>query len=151
MANFVDYLTQERTFVCALDSTSKKKALEQISILLDSSIPSMHAIAIFDALQGRERLGTTGFGDGIAIPHCRLKDLERPLAALIRFEQAVDFDAMDQQPVDLFFVLLVPQDSNAEHLAILADLAQQLEQKKLAAHLRQATDAADLYQRILQA
>lgn len=131
--------------MCAPSSLSKKKALEQISQLLDDSIPSMTATAIFDALQSRERLGTTGFGDGIAIPHCRLKDMQEPKAALIRFSQAVDFDAMDQQPVDLVFVLLVPQDSNATHLAILADLAEQLEQQQLAQRLRQGKTAEELF------
>ncbi len=131
--------------MCAPSSLSKKKALEQISQLLDSSIPSMTATAIFDALQSRERLGTTGFGDGIAIPHCRLKEVTEPKAALIRFSQAVDFDAMDQQPVDLVFVLLVPQDSNATHLAILADLAEQLEQQNLAQELRNTKDADELF------
>ena len=100
---------------------------------------------LFSALINREKLGSTGFGDGIAIPHCRLASCTQVTGALVRLANAVDFDAIDQQPVDLLFVLLVPLQATDEHLQILATLAGSFGQLEFRAGLREATDAAAMY------
>src|SRR5690606_21933487 len=88
---------------------SKKRVLEQIAKVIAQDLPDLDAQAIFESLIAREKLGSTGFGNGIAIPHCRMAGCNAPLSAVLRLETPVDFDAIDGAPVDLLFVLLVPQ------------------------------------------
>ncbi|MCG6936260.1 MAG: PTS sugar transporter subunit IIA [Proteobacteria bacterium] len=117
-----DFLSVDR-IVCDLDIQSKKRALEQLSELIAQDQDSISAPEIFDSLLSRERLGGTGIGFGVAIPHGRLKNSEHTTAALIQLKHGVDFDAIDNQPVDLLFALVVPEQATDDHLKILALLA----------------------------
>ena len=99
----------------------------------------------------REKLGSTGFGDGIAIPHCRLIGCTAPISAVLHLETAVDFDAIDGEPVDLLFVLLVPEEATDEHLELLRQIAGIFEQDDVRERLRNAPDSNALYQTVLNA
>lgn len=106
-----------------VDVQSKKRLLEIIAEMLSGQNPQLDVAEIFEKLIERERLGSTGLGKGIALPHARVSNLEEAQAVFIRLKQAIDFDAIDRQPVDLVVALLVPVDANEEHLKILAGLA----------------------------
>lgn len=114
---------------CQRDIRSKKRALQTLAELLAPSVSEgldddeLSDMDIFDALVTRERLGSTALGHGVALPHSRLANIEAPIAAMITLADGIDYEAPDDQPVDLLVGLLVPQDCNDEHLKILADLA----------------------------
>ncbi len=110
--------------VCCQDIGSKKRLLEQIGKLLASGTQQLQQSEIFDALVNREKLGSTGLGKGVAIPHGRLAGLEQPVCAFVGLDTPVDFDAADGKPVDLVFALLVPEDSTEEHLQVLSTIAE---------------------------
>lgn len=93
---------------------------------------------IFDKLNERENLGSTGMGDGVAIPHARFKGLDRVYAMFVSLDDAIDFDAVDSKPVDMAFVLLAPQDAGADHLQALAKISRMLKHKEFCARLRGA-------------
>ena len=114
-------LTPERTFA-GVQGGSKKRVLELIGKLV-AQHTNLDPDAIYENLIARERLGSTGFGNGIAIPHCRLEDCHQAIGALLQLDGKIDFDALDGQPVDLIFVLLVPQEATEQHLQILKMLA----------------------------
>jgi len=103
---------------------SKKRILEHVSELLATDAPGLGWKEIFDALVNREKLGSTGLGKGVALPHGRMATLEKPVCAFLKLDQAVDFDAVDGQPVDLVFALLVPEESTEEHLQVLSMIAE---------------------------
>ncbi|MCL7461475.1 PTS IIA-like nitrogen regulatory protein PtsN [Pseudomonas sp. NW5] len=128
---------------------SKKRVLEQIANLVARDIPGLDAHDIFESLVAREKLGSTGFGNGIAIPHCRLAGCSVPISALLRLDAPVDFDAIDGTPVDLLFVLLVPEAATEEHLELLRQIAGLLDRADVRERLRQARDGFDLYQVVL--
>lgn len=109
---------------CHLDITSKKRSLETAAELLVADTDALQAGAVFDRLLERERLGCTGLGHGIALPHARIASLCEPRGAFLTLAAPVDFDALDGEPVDLIFALLVPEAAEERHLQILADLAQ---------------------------
>lgn len=125
---------------------SKKRVLEQIAKVIAQDLPDLDAQAIFESLIAREKLGSTGFGNGIAIPHCRMAGCNSPLSAVLRLEAPVDFDAIDGAPVDLLFVLLVPQAATDEHLELLRQIASMLDREDVRQRLRQAPTNDDLYQ-----
>jgi PTS system nitrogen regulatory IIA component len=130
---------------------SKKRVLEQIANLVARDLPGLDAPDIFEGLVAREKLGSTGFGNGIAIPHCRLAGCSVPVCALLRLDAPVDFDALDGAPVDLLFVLLVPEAATEEHLELLRQIAGLLDRAEVRERLRQAKDGFDLYQVVLDA
>lgn len=130
--------------MCAPSANSKKKVLEDIAGIIERD-EGLSKEQVFDALAARERLGTTGFGGGVAIPHCRLASVEQPVACLIAYEQAIEFDAVDGHPVDLVFVLLVPENANEAHLNLLASLAERLQTTDLPERLRQAQSSQQLF------
>ena len=136
-------LTPERTFA-GVQGGSKKRVLELIGKLV-AQHPNLDPDAIYENLIARERLGSTGFGNGIAIPHCRLEDCHQAIGALLQLDGKIDFDALDGQPVDLIFVLLVPQEATEQHLQILKMLAGKLDNAELRDALRAAPDADALY------
>ena len=126
--------------------SSKKKSLQAVSELLAKDIPSINKDLVFDALTDREKLGSTGLGDGIAIPHCRYADCCEPLCAIITLDNGgVSFDARDEKNVDLLWALIVPTDANDEHLQTLALMAEKLTQTEICTAIRQAKDPAKLY------
>ena len=123
--------------VCSDDIASKKRLLELLSELLGKSSPQLSQQAIFDALVNREKLGSTGLGKGVAIPHGRMASLEEPVCAFIEVKTPVDFDAADGQPVDLVFCLLVPEDSTEEHLQVLSTIAEIFSNPSMCSSLRE--------------
>ncbi len=144
-----ELLTTERV-ACNLQALSKKRALEEVSVLIASGEPKVTTNEVFDSLLARERLGGTGIGHGVAIPHGRLKNISQAIGAFIKLQDAVDFDAIDNQRVDLVFALLVPEDSTAEHLQILAKIAAMFNDEQTRDKLRQAGSAGELYQLITE-
>ena len=137
-------LAPERTYA-KVDGGSKKRVLELIGKLI-AQHTQLDADAIYESLIAREKLGSTGFGNGIAIPHCRLEQCTEAVGALLQLESSIDFDSLDGAPVDLIFVLLVPHEATEQHLQILKTLAEKLDQQALREALRQAPDAHTLYQ-----
>lgn len=140
-----DFLTTDR-IACDVNAHSKKRALEELSELISHDQSSISATDIFDCLLSRERLGSTGVGFGVAIPHGRLKDSNHTTAALIQLNHGIDFDAVDNQPVDLLFALVVPDKATEEHLKILALLAAMFKEDELRAQLREAKNPEDIMQ-----
>ena len=128
---------------------SKKKAIEQIANLIGREVPALDTQVVFEALIAREKLGSTGFGNGIAIPHCRLKGCESPVSALLHLEAPIDFDAIDGAPVDLLFVLLVPEAATDAHLELLRQIASMLDREDVRKRLRAASSDEALYQVVL--
>jgi nitrogen PTS system EIIA component len=131
---------------CANQAGSKKRVLEQMSQLIAAGQTELSQDQIFDSLISRERLGSTGLGHGVAIPHARIKDSDKTIAAVIKLNQGVDYDSPDQKPVDLLFALLVPENSTEEHLQLLAQLAEMFSDTEFVTKLRAANDAGELYQ-----
>jgi nitrogen PTS system EIIA component len=130
-----------------LQVSSKKRLFEQVGLMFENR----HALArsvVFDSLFARERLGSTGLGQGVAIPHGRIKGLKEALGAFIRLAQPVPFDAPDGQAVTLVFVLLVPEKATEKHLQLLSELAQMFSDKALREAMGRAPDAQALHQLI---
>ena len=130
-----------------LQASSKKRLFEQAGLLFENNDGIARSL-VFDSLFARERLGSTGLGQGVAIPHGRIKGLKEALGALIRLAQPVPFDAPDAAPVTLAFVLLVPEKATEKHLQILSELAQMFSDKALREAMAQAADAAALHELI---
>lgn len=130
---------------CAVQDTSKKKLLETISAMVAPKLTGVSRGDAFESLLQRERLGSTGIGLGIAIPHGRLSQATKPVAVLMTLAQAIDFDAIDNQPVDIVFALLVPEDDPAQHLHTLSEVARRLNNKEFCRALRKATSDEELY------
>ncbi len=130
---------------CDIDSHSKKAALETLSSLIASADPGISQGEVFDSLIARERLGSTGLGEGIALPHGRLKGADHALGAFIRLQSAIDYDAIDQKPVDLLFALLVPEESTEEHLQILSKLAELFSDSDILGKLRSEGDTGGVF------
>ncbi len=131
--------------LCRAPLVSKKRFFEAASELVSQDQPQLAADVIYASLLAREKLGSTALGHGIAIPHCRLPDCNSALGALITLADPIDFEAPDQQAVDILFVLLVPEQGHQEHLDILAGLAGLLSQNDFCSQLRSAGDAAQLF------
>jgi PTS system nitrogen regulatory IIA component len=145
--SLVAKLLSPENVVVDLQVSSKKRLFEQVGLLFENQ----HALArslVFDSLFARERLGSTGLGQGVAIPHGRIKGLEEALGAFIRLAQPVPFDAPDGNAVSLVFVLLVPEKATEKHLQILSELAQMFSDKSLREAMSRAADAAALHQLI---
>ena len=130
-----------------VDATSKKRVFEQAGLLFENS----HAVArgvVTDNLFARERLGSTGLGHAVAIPHGRMKGLKNPLAAVLRVQQPIPFDAPDDEPVSLLIFLLVPEAATQRHLEILSEIAEMLSDRELRERLKCEPDAAILHKLI---
>ena len=122
-----------------LDVTSKKRVFEHVGLLLENQLGIGHS-QVFDALFARERLGSTGMGHGIAIPHGRIKGLRDAAGSFVRTSAPIPFEAPDSQPVNLIFVLLVPEKATDLHLRILSELAQMFSDKDMRAQLTTLPD-----------
>ena len=127
----------------ALDASSKKRVFEQAGILFESHLGLGRAV-VFDSLFAREKLGSTGLGQGIAIPHGRIKGLKHASGAFLRLVNPVPFDSPDGRPVNLLFVLLVPEQATEEHLQILSELAQRFAERSFREALQTATTADEI-------
>jgi PTS system nitrogen regulatory IIA component len=139
-----DILSVERV-CCDIPSRSKKAALEAAARLIAGAEPGLSDADVFDSLIARERLGSTGLGHGVALPHGRRKLGDRTLGAFIRLQSAIDYDAIDQQPVDILFALLVPEKSTEEHLQILSQLAERFSNPALLEKLRSEPSSEEIF------
>lgn len=130
--------------VDGLKAGSKKQALQELSAIA-ATRTTKDERTILDLLLARERLGSTGVGAGIAIPHGKLDDLARPSAVFARLREPIEFDAIDEQPVDLVFLLLAPEQAGSDHLKALALVSRLLRDERVCARLRGADSAEALY------
>ena len=138
-----DLLTSD-SVIANLRVTSKKQALQELAGAV-SRITDLDERAVFDVLMEREKLGTTGVGNGIAIPHGKLPNLDRLYGLFARLEKPVDFQAIDDRPVDLIFLLLAPESAGADHLKALARVSRLLRDKTVCEKLRGTESAEALY------
>ncbi|MFM6986501.1 MAG: PTS sugar transporter subunit IIA [Hydrogenophaga sp.] len=129
----------------SVDVTSKKRAFEEAGLLFET-LHGLNRALITDSLFARERLGSTGLGHGVAIPHGRIKGLKQPLAAVFQLANPIGFDAPDEQPVQLMIFLLVPEAATQKHLEILSEIAELLSDSTLREKMKHAGDAAQLHQ-----
>lgn len=130
--------------------SSKKRLLEHVAALLADSAGNAIERSIFESLCGRERLGSTGLGQGVAIPHGRSPDIGSAIGAFVQLREAIDFGAPDGQPVDLVFALAVPEHFTHQHLVLLSQLAEMFGDADFRQRLRSAADADALYQLLRQ-
>jgi nitrogen PTS system EIIA component len=137
-------LVVPQAVVPALRVSTKKQALQHLAARA-AAMCGHGERDILEVLLQRERLGSTGIGGGIAIPHGKLANLDRLFGVFARLERPIDFDALDGQPVDLIFLLLAPETAGADHLKALARIARQLRDPEIARKLRESRDAEALY------
>jgi PTS system nitrogen regulatory IIA component len=135
---------------CKQQIGSKKRVLQELGELLASNHKELIPEAVFDRLLERERLGSTGLGHGIALPHARTPEVSQAVGAFLQLEAGVDFDAIDGRPVDLAFGLLVPHDATEEHLQLLAKLAAMFGDEQFCERLRAADTPEELMELIGQ-
>jgi len=121
---------------------SRKRTLQVLGEIFADADPDLSALSVFDRLIARERLGSTGLGEGCALPHARVPGLGRTLAAFLRLRRGVDFDSPDHEPVDLVFGLLVPEESTDEHLEILAAIAGVFSDERVRSSIRSVDEPA---------
>lgn len=127
-----------------VDATSKKRAFEEAGLLFES-LHGLSRALITDSLFARERLGSTGLGHGVAIPHGRIKGLKSPMAAVLQLAQPIGFDAPDELPVGLLIFLLVPEAATQKHLEILSEIAELLSDSSLRERIKSAATSEDLH------
>ena len=147
MMNRLSAILPASQVLVGVDASSKKRVFEHAGLLFENH----HAIAratVTDNLYARERLGSTGLGHGVAIPHGRLKGLKNPLAAVLRLDHPIPFDAPDDEPVNLLIFLLVPEAATQRHLEILSEIAELLADRELRERLKTETDAAKVHEMI---
>lgn len=142
--NISDILAPDH-IVAAATPASKKKALEEISEIFAGHDLVVSPSDVFDSLLSRERLGSTGIGHGVAIPHGRVASVKRTVGAFIQLQDGIDFDAIDDSPVTLLFGLLVPEESTNEHLEILGMLAEMFKDENYCRKLNEAASSDEIY------
>jgi PTS system nitrogen regulatory IIA component len=130
--------------ICNSEAVSKKRVFEQAALLFEEQLQLSRDL-VFEQLFTRERLGSTGLGQGVAIPHARITGLEEATGAFIRPTTPIPFDAPDGHPVSLIFILLVPEEANDTHLRLLADLAQMFSDRSFREQLATANTDAEIY------
>ena len=130
-----------------LEATSKKRAFEEAGLLFEN-LHGLSRALITDSLFARERLGSTGLGHGVAIPHGRIKGLKAPMAAVFQLAHAIGFDAPDEQPVVLLIFLLVPEAATQKHLEILSEIAELLSDSSLREKIKSSASADELHRMI---
>lgn len=136
-------LPPSQVLVC-VEATSKKRAFEEAGLLFEN-LHGLNRALITDSLFARERLGSTGLGHGVAIPHGRIKGLKAPMAAVFQLQAPIGFDAPDEQAVSMLVFLLVPEAATQKHLEILSEIAELLSDSTLREQLKTSTDAAALH------
>ncbi|MBA6254122.1 MAG: PTS system nitrogen regulatory IIA component [Colwellia sp.] len=139
-----DILTLDCT-LCAIKGTSKKKLLEIISTTAAKKFDNIDTHQLFESLMAREKVGSTGIGNGIAIPHGRLTNTSQVIAVLLTSEQAVEFDAIDNRAVDIIIALFVPEENCQQHLDTLQSIAQIFSTKQFAKQIRKCKDSQELF------
>jgi PTS system nitrogen regulatory IIA component len=143
--NQIAKLLPAENVVIGLDASSKKRVFEQAGILFENRYGLARSL-VYEALFAREKLGSTGLGQGIAIPHGRIKGLKEARAAFLRLTTPVQFDAPDSRPVSYIFVLLVPEAATEHHLQLLSELAQMFSDKAFRERLFAANDVATAHE-----
>jgi PTS system nitrogen regulatory IIA component len=146
-----DVLSPELTR-CAFSGRSKKRIIEALSQLLSEHLNGGNELSerLFDNFVAREKLGSTGLGTGVAIPHCRTSGVKKIHGCLVKLTHPVDFDAIDDQPVDLIFALVVPEEKNDEHLNTLARIASIMQNDDYRQRLRSCAEDATLFNTVLE-
>jgi len=147
--NLIAKLLPAQNVVLDLDVSSKKRVFEHAGLLFENN-QNVARSQVFDSLFAREKLGSTGLGQGIAIPHGRIKGLKDAVGAMIRMRESIAFDAPDGQPVNLIFVLLVPERATDLHLQILSELAQMFSDQAFREQLLKAGSADAMHQSIAE-
>lgn len=143
MNRLAQILPLSHVLVC-VETTSKKRAFEEAGLLFEN-LHGLNRTLITDSLFARERLGSTGLGHGVAIPHGRIKGLKAPMAAIFQLQAPIGFDAPDEQAVSLLVFLLVPEAATQKHLEILSEIAELLSDKVLREQLKTSVDASALH------
>jgi len=143
-------LLGEENIVSELTARDKRTVLEELVEAIINSNSSVEKQSLVKVLLERERLGSTGIGDGVAIPHGKYPDLEQPLISFGRSIEGLDFESMDGQPAHLFFLLVAPENSANIHLKALATIARILKNSSFRKALMEATSSQEIYQRIAQ-
>jgi PTS system nitrogen regulatory IIA component len=134
-----------------LKAKDKNGVLEELAGAISNNESSIEKEALVKVLVERERLGTTGIGDGVAIPHGKLETIEHPIISFGRSKAGLDFDSMDGQPAYLFFLLVAPENSSGIHLQVLAKIAKILKNSTFRKQLMEGSTKEELYQTIVQA
>lgn len=142
---FSDLLSPDRIF-SKVRASSKKRLLEQVSDALVRNDSSLNARQVFESLCARERLGSTGLGRGVAIPHGRIEGQPVVQAVFVRLTKPLDFDSVDGQPVDLLFGLIVPENCTGDHLKLLSHIAEQFSDDQLLKDIRAAEDNIEIFE-----
>jgi len=142
-----EILTEDRTF-CRIEASSKKRAIEAASELVAQTRPELSAAGIYSALMSREKISPTALGEGIALPHCRVP-CRQIIGALVTLAEPIDYGAIDDEPINTLFVLLVPEEENEEHLKTIAGLVARFEHKQYRDALIRADTSADLFEAAL--
>lgn len=146
--NHIAKLLPPSNILLDLDVTSKKRLFEQVGLIFENH-QGIARSTVFDSLFAREKLGSTGLGQGVAIPHGRVKGIKDAIGAFVRLINPVPFDAPDGKPVGVVFVLLVPEAATELHLQILSELAQFFSDPEMRNQLGSGSDAAALHQKII--
>jgi nitrogen PTS system EIIA component len=145
--NHISQLLPPSNVIIDLDVASKKRVFEQAGLLFENTF-QIARNQVFDSLFAREKLGSTGLGQGVAIPHGRIRGLREAVAALVRMKEAIPFDAPDGQPVSIACILLVPEKATDQHLQILSELAQMFSDKKFRESILKSKNAEEIHKRI---
>ena len=145
--NLITQLLPLSNVIVDLEASSKKRVFEQVGLLFEDTL-HIAQNQVFDSLFAREKLGSTGLGQGVAIPHGRIKNLPKATAAFVRMKEPILFDAPDGRPVNLICILLVPEKATDQHLQILSELAQMFSVKSFRESLLTSKDAEETYQLI---
>lgn len=143
-------LTLERS-KAKVEGGSKKRLIETLAQIFADSIPEFEVNDVYQSLINREKLGTTGLGGGIAIPHCRFPTNGETYGVCVTLDKPIDFDAVDGDPIDLVFAMLVPEDAEKSHLEFLAALAEMMQNKLFVARLRSVSSDQALFEAVTQA
>ncbi|MCP5274037.1 MAG: PTS sugar transporter subunit IIA [Burkholderiales bacterium] len=147
--NLISQLLPQSNVIIDLDVASKKRVFEQAGLLFENNI-NIARNQVFDSLFAREKLGSTGLGQGVAIPHGRIKGLREAVAALVTMKEGIPFDAPDGQPVNIACILLVPEKATDKHLQILSELAQMFSDKQFRERILNTKDAAEIHKLIVE-
>ena len=138
-------LNEDRTRA-KIEGASKKRVLESLATIFAESIGDVDADTLFQSLVQREKLGSTGIGEGIAIPHCRFDTRGKTYGACVSLNEPIDFDSVDGLPVDIVFAMLVPENAEQNHLEALATLAESMQKSSYVSALRKANTDSQLYE-----
>ncbi len=143
-------IIEEDNIIPELKASNKTGVLERLAESISSQEPSIDKKELVKVLVERELLGTTGIGDGVAIPHGKLSGVTQPIVSFGRSKEGLDFDSMDGQPAYLFFLLVAPENSSGAHLQVLAKIAKILKSGDFRKKLMEATTREEIYQTIIQ-